>query len=114
MSIKTMRIASNIVKEMSYILAYEVKDNDIKFVTVTDCKLAPDLSFAKIYITVLDDSKKESTLKALKDATGFIRKELASRVEMRHTPELEFVYDESIEYGKKIEDIIEQIHEEDK
>ena len=114
MSIKTMRIASNIVKEMSYILAYEVIDNDIKFVTVTDCKLAPDLSFAKIYITVLDDSKKESTLKALKDATGFIRKELASRVEMRHTPELEFVYDESIEYGKKIEDIIEQIHEEDK
>ena len=114
MSIKTMRIASNIVKEMSYILAYEVKDNDIKFVTVTDCKLAPDLSFAKIYITVLKKKKKESTLKALKDATGFIRKELASRVEMRHTPELEFVYDESIEYGKKIEDIIEQIHEEDK
>lgn len=114
MSIKTMRIASNIVKEMSYILAYEVKDSDIKFVTVTDCKLAPDLSFAKIYVTVLDDSKKESTLKALKDASGFIRKELAERVEMRHVPELEFVYDESIAYGKKIEDIIEQIHEEDK
>lgn len=114
MSIKTMRIASNIVKELSYILAYEVKDSDIKFVTVTDCKLAPDLSYAKIYVTVLDDSKKESTLKALKDATGFIRKELAGRVEMRHTPELEFVYDESIAYGKKIENIIEQIHEEDK
>lgn len=114
MSIKTMRIASNIVKEMSYILAYEVKDSDIKFVTVTDCKLAPDLSFAKIYVTVLDDSKKESTLKALKDASGFIRKELAERVEMRHVPELEFVYDESIAYGKKIEDIIEQIHEEDR
>ena len=114
MSIKTMRIASNIVKEMSYILAYEVKDSDIKFVTVTDCKLAPDLSFAKIYVTVLDDSKKESTLKALKDASGFIRKELAERVEMRHVPELEFVYDESIAYGKKIEDIIEQIHEGDK
>lgn len=114
MSIKTMRIASNIVKEMSYILSYEVKDSDIKFVTVTDCKLAPDLSFAKIYVTVLDDSKKDSTLKALKDASGFIRKELASRVEMRHVPELEFVYDESIAYGKKIENIIEQIHEEDK
>lgn len=109
-----MRIASNIVKEISYILSYEVKDNDIKFVTVTDCKLAPDLSYAKIYITVLDDSKKETTLKALKDASGFIRKELADRVEMRHVPELEFVYDESIAYGKKIENIIEQIHEEDK
>ena len=113
MSIKTMRIASNIVKELSYILAYEVKDNDIKFVTVTDCKLAPDLSFAKIYVTVLDNAKINSTLQALKEASGFIRKQLAERVEMRHVPQLEFVYDESIEYGKKIEDIIEQIHEEE-
>lgn len=113
MSIKTQRIASNIVKELSYILAYEVKDEDIKFVTVTDCKLAPDLSYAKIYVTVFDKEKIDSTMKSLKDASGFIRRELANRVEMRHTPELEFVYDESIEYGKKIEDIIEKIHEED-
>jgi len=111
MSIKTQRIASNIIKEISYILAYEVKDNDIKFVTVTDCKLASDLSYAKIYVTVLDSTKKVTTLKALKEASGFIRKELANRVEIRHIPELEFVYDESIEYGKKIEDIIEKIHE---
>ena len=113
MSIKTQRIASNIVKELSYILAYEIKDEDIKFVTVTDCKLAPDLSYAKIYVTVFDKEKIDSTMKSLKDASGFIRRELANRVEMRHTPELEFVYDESIEYGKKIEDIIEKIHEED-
>lgn len=111
MSIKTQRIASNIIKEISYILAYEVKDSDIKFVTVTDCKLTTDLSYAKIYVTVLDNSKKESTLKALKDASSFIRRELANRVDIRHVPELDFVYDESIEYGKKIEDIIEKIHE---
>lgn len=113
MSVKTERIASNIVKEISYILAYEVKDSDIKFVTVTDCKLTTDLSYAKIYITVLDDSKKVETLKALKDASKFIRRELADRVDIRHVPELEFVYDESIEYGKKIEDLIEKIHEEE-
>lgn len=112
MSIKTQRIASNIVKELSYILAYEVKDEDIKFVTVTDCHLAPDLSYAKIYVTVFDKDKIDNTMKALKDASGFIRRELSNRVEMRHTPELEFVYDESIEYGKKIENIIEKIHEE--
>ena len=112
MSVKIDRIASNIVKEISYILAYEVKDNDIKFVTVTDCKLSSDLSYAKIYVTVLDDKKRESTMKALNEASGFIRKELADRIEIRHTPELEFIYDESIEYGKKIEDIIEKIHEE--
>lgn len=111
MSIKTERIASNIIKELSYILAYKVKDNDIKFVTITDCKLATDLSFAKVYVTVFDKEKIKSTIKSLNDASGFIRKELAERIDIRHTPELSFVYDESIEYGKKIENIIEQIHD---
>ena len=111
MSIKVDRINHSIVREISYILMTEVKDEDIKFVTITDCKTTNDLSFAKIYFTVLDDSKRESTLEALKNASGFIRKELAERIEIRHIPELEFVYDESIEYGKKIENIIENIHE---
>lgn len=114
MSIKIDRIASNMVKEISYILATEVKDNDIKFVTVTDVKVTNDLSFAKVYFTVLDESRKQETLEALKNASGFIRKELAERIDIRHIPELEFIYDESIAYGKKIEDIIEHIHEEDK
>ena len=111
MSIKIERIGSNLVKERSYILASEVKDNDIKFVTVTDVKVTNDLSFAKVYFTVLDDEKRDSTLEALNSAKGFIRKELASRVDIRHIPELEFVFDESIEYGKKIENIIDKIHE---
>lgn len=111
MSIKIDRINHSIVREISYILMTEVKDEDIKFVTITACKTTNDLSFAKIYFTVLDDSKRESTLEALKNAAGFIRKELAERIEIRHIPELEFVYDESIEYGKKIENIIENIHE---
>lgn len=111
MSIKIDRINHSIVREISYILMTEVKDEDIKFVTITDCKTTNDLSFAKIYFTVLDDSKRELTLEALKNASGFIRKELAERIEIRHIPELEFVYDESIEYGKKIENIIEEIHE---
>lgn len=111
MSVKIDRINHSIVREISYILMTEVKDEDIKFVTITDCKTTNDLSFAKIYFTVLDDSKRESTLEALKNASGFIRKELAERIEIRHIPELEFVYDESIEYGKKIENIIENIHE---
>lgn len=114
MSIKIDRIASNMVKEISYILATEVKDNDIKFVTVTDVKVTNDLSFAKVYFTVLDESRKQETLEALKNASGFIRKALAERIDIRHIPELEFIYDESIAYGKKIEDIIEHIHEEDK
>lgn len=112
MSIKIDRIGSNLVKEISYILMSEIKDNDIKFVTITDCKVSSDLSYAKVYYTVLNDDKKEETAKALKNARGFIRSKLFDRVELRNVPELEFIYDESIAYGKKIEKIIEEIHEE--
>ena len=111
--IKLDRIASNLVKEISYILMTEVKNPDVKFVTVTDCKVTNDLSYAKVYVTVLNKDKIEETLEGLKDASGFIRHNLKERVDIRNIPELEFVYDESIEYGQKIEDLIEQIHEED-
>lgn len=111
MSIKIDRIASQMLKEISYVLASEVKDEDIRFVTVTDVKVTNDLNFAKVYVTVLKEDKIAETMKALKNASGFIRKELAERLEIRHIPELEFVYDESIAYGKKIENIIENIHE---
>lgn len=113
MSIKIDRIGSQMVKEISYILATEIKDQDIKFVTITDVKVTNDLSFAKVYFTVLEENRKKETLEALKSASGFIRKMLAERIEIRHIPELEFIYDESIAYGNKIEHIIEKIHEEE-
>lgn len=112
MSVKIERLESAFVKEISYILMEEVKDEDIKFVTITDCDITNDLSFAKVYFTVLDASKKESTIKALNHAKSFIRGELSKRVQIRHTPELTFVFDESIEYGNRIEKIIEKINEE--
>lgn len=114
MSVKIERIADNIQKELSYILQLEVRDEDIKFVTITDVHVTNDLSFAKVYFTVLNEEKRKETLQALKDASGFLRKELADRIDIRHIPELQFVYDESIGYGKKIENIIETLHEEDK
>ena len=80
MSIKIERIGSQLVKEISYILATEVKDGDIKFVTVTDVKVTNDLSYAKVYFTVLNDQKKEETLEALKSASGFIRKMLSLNI----------------------------------
>ena len=110
MSIKINRIESMLVKEISYVLANEGKDNDIKFVTVTAVKVTNDLSFAKVYVMVLDMNKKDTTMKALNDAAGFIRSELFDRVDIRHIPELTFVYDESIEYGKKIEDKLKEIN----
>ncbi|MBR3209322.1 MAG: 30S ribosome-binding factor RbfA [Bacilli bacterium] len=112
MSIKVERISDALIEEISYILANEVKNSDINFVTITDVKVSNDLSYAKVYYTVLDDSKKETTAKALKEASGFIRHELRERVEIRQIPELTFVYDDSINEAKKIENIIEKLHNE--
>lgn len=111
MSVKIERLNDQVQKEISIILQTEIKDQDIHFVTITGCEITNDLSFCKVYFTVLDETKKETTLQALKGAASFIRGELSKRVQMRHTPELRFIYDESIEYGNKIEKIIEKINE---
>ena len=111
--IKLKRYNSIYEKEISYILQNEIKDEEIKFVTVTGVEITNDLSYAKIYVTIFDKEKKESTLKALEKAKGFIRTELAKKVDIRHTPELRFIFDESIEYGYKIDSIIENIHKRD-
>ncbi|NLL44793.1 MAG: 30S ribosome-binding factor RbfA [Mollicutes bacterium] len=110
MSKKIERIASILQKEISYILANEIKDKNIEFVTVTAVKVTNDLSYAKVYVTILNQDKKEQIMKALKKASGFIRTELADKLEIRHIPELNFVYDESIEYGNRIENIIDNLH----
>lgn len=113
MSIKIERISDALIEQISYIIANKVKNKDINFVTITDVKVSNDLSYAKVYFTVLDEAKKDITLKALKEATGFIRHELRDRIEVRQIPDLTFVYDESIEEAKKIENIIEKLHEEE-
>ena len=111
MSIKIDRINHSMIREISYILEREVKDQHIKFVTITDVRVTNDLTYAKVYFTVLNEDKKIDTLKSLKQASGFIRSKLCERIDIRHMPELEFVYDESIAYGKKIEDKIKEIHD---
>ena len=110
MSIKIERIGSQMTKEISYILAEEVKDQDLKFVTITDCKVTNDLSYAKVYFTTVDN--REKVCHDLNQASGYFRSLLASRLNIRHTPELKFIFDESIEYGQKIEKIIEKLHNE--
>ena len=109
MTIKNERINSNLQKEISYIIANEVKNPNIKFVTITACDVTSDLSYARVYFTTLGNPLE--TLKGLKSAKGYIRRALADRIELRHIPELEFIYDESIEYGKKIEEKIKEINE---
>lgn len=112
-SVKIERLNHAFQEEISMILMTEIKDEDIKFVTITGVDTTSDLSYAKVYFTVLDDSKKETTLEALNGAASFIRGKLAERVEVRHTPELKFIYDTSIEYGNHIEEIIDNINKEE-
>ncbi len=110
-NIKIERLNHVFMQEISNILMTEIKDEDISFVTITGVDITNDLSYAKVYFTVLDDSRKEKTLEALKGASHFIRGKLSERVEIRHTPELKFIYDDSIAYGEHIENIIESINE---
>ena len=111
MSIKLERLGHIFTEEISKIIAEEVKDDDIKFVTITAVDISSDLSYAKVYFTTLIDSEREKVTKALNRASSFIRGKLFDVVEIRKMPELNFVYDTSIEYGQKIEKIIEEIND---
>ncbi len=113
-NIKIERLNHAIQEEISMILMKEVKNKDIKFVTITGVETTNDLSYAKIYYTVLEEEKKETVKEALEKAASFIRTKLASKIEIRHTPELKFVYDTSIAYGEHIDKIIEEINEKEK
>ena len=108
-NIRIERLNDAFQEEIMKIILEEVKDEKLKFVTITEVNTSSDLSYAKVYFTTLGD--KQETLKALKSAKGFIRNELKEKVELRNIPELEFVYDESIEYGQRIEEKIKEIHE---
>ena len=114
MSIKIERLNHVIQEEICKILMLEVKDENIKFVTITGVDTTNDLSFAKIYYTVLNKDKLNEAQEALEKASSFIRTKLANSIEIRHTPELKFIYDTSIAYGEHIDELIEKIKEEEK
>lgn len=109
MSFKIDRLNNSFVEQISQILRTEIKDPRINFVTVTAVSITNDLSFAKVYVTVLDDSERNNVLKLLNKASNFIERELSKRVDIRKMPNITFVYDESIEYATNIENIIESI-----
>mgnify|MGYP001367753001 CR=1 FL=1 len=110
--IRVERVAEQIKKELSQIMQTELKDPGIGFVTVTGVDLTNDMSQARVYLSVLgDDSKKEETLQALSRASGFLRTEIGRRIRLRHTPELLFKLDQSIEYGSRIEELLKQLND---
>ena len=111
--IKLKRIESQMIKEISDIIINRARDSVLKSVTITGCEVSSDLSFSKVYFTHLDELDTMEILKELDEASGYIRTELAKRMDLRHTPKIKFVFDKSIEYGNRIEEIINEIHESD-
>ena len=113
-SIKIERLNHAIQEEISMILMREIKDKNIRFVTITGVDTTSDLSFAKVYYTAYQRENIKKIQESLEKAAPFIRTKLASRIEIRHTPELKFIYDTSIEYGENIDRIVEEIKEKEK
>ena len=113
MSIRTEKLGSTFVREISQIIHDEIKDPNIKFVTITDCDVTNDLSYAKVYFTVLNRDYLDDTLKALNKASDFIELQLSKKIEIRKMPQISFLYDESIEYGERIEQKIKEINNEE-
>ncbi|EGG84692.1 ribosome-binding factor A [Lachnospiraceae bacterium 2_1_46FAA] len=117
-SIKNTRVNMEVQRELSNIVRGGIKDPRVAPMTsVVAVEVAPDLKTCKAYISVFgDEMAQEDTLKGLQSAEGYIRRELAHNLNMRNTPEIKFVLDQSIAYGvamsKKIDDVTKDIKEE--
>ena len=118
-SIKNTRINMEVQRELSKVISQEMKDPRIDPMTsVIAVEVTPDLKHAKVFVSGLgDEEKKQATLEGLKSATPFIRKHLASTINLRNTPELTFFMDESIAFGvnmsKLIDDVTKDLEEDD-
>ncbi len=110
-SIKNTRINMEVQRELSEIIRGEVKDPRIHpMTTVVSVEVTPDLKYCKAYISVLGDEEAgKATIQGLKSAEGYIRRELARRVNLRNTPEIKFILDQSIEYGVAMSHLIDEV-----
>lgn len=110
MSERIKRLQEEIKKEASFIIQRKVKDPRLGFVSITDVELSRDYSYCKIFISVLgDENEREQTMEGLHKATGFIRSELAKKLRLKTVPKLSFHYDQSLEYGSKIDAILKKL-----
>lgn len=110
-SIKNTRINIEVQKELSEIIRLEIKDPRIHpMTTVVSVEVTPDLKYCKAFISVLgDEEEAAATIKGLKSGEGYIRRELARRVNLRNTPEIKFILDQSIEHGAAMSRLIDEV-----
>ena len=104
------RINEELRKELSSVLAYELKNPNITgMLSVTKVKITPDFKYAKVYVSILNSKNVEKTMEGLKESAGFIRSRLAKDINLRITPELVFEIDDSLEYGARIDSILNDL-----
>jgi ribosome-binding factor A len=109
---RPQRLALQIQQEISWLIFRDLKDRRVGMVTVTGVEMSPDLSHAKVYVSVMgSEQQKAESLKALKHAAGWIRHELGGRIRMKFSPEITFLPDTSQDYGEKIERLLDEIRE---
>ena len=96
-------------RELSNLLRLELRDPRVGMITLTSVDVSPDMSHAKVFFTVLEKDKLPETLEGLRRASGFLRSQLAKRIQMYTTPELRFVYDESVERGDHLSRLIDSV-----
>ena len=111
---RPQKIADLMQRELSGLLQREVRDPRVGMVTITSVDVSPDLSHAKVFFTILDKAKKDDTTKGLQRAASFLRSQMARRMSMYTTPELRFVYDESVERGDRLSRLIDSVIEKKK
>ena len=111
-SIKNTRINMEVQRELSQIIRSEIKDPRIHPLTsVVAVEVTPDLKYCKAYISVLGDEEAgKATIEGLRSAASFVRRELAHRVNLRNTPEIKFILDQSIEYGVSMSKLIDDVN----
>ena len=108
------RINEEVKREISNIIRNEIKDPRLTaMVSVTDVKVTKDLRYAKVFVSIFgkDDEEKNNTFIALKNASGYIRKEIGQRINLRYNPQIKFEIDDSINYGMHIEELIQKVKE---
>ena len=109
---RSARVGDLIREEVADIIMNRIKHKTLGFITVTAAKVSDDLRHATIYISVLDEKESKRTIRKINSSAPFIRSELGKRLKMKHIPSLRIVNDEAIEYGRKIDDIFDQIKSE--
>ena len=112
MSIKIDRISSQMMKEISYILDQKLKNPNVTgLISVTKVKVTPDLKYAKVYVSILNSRNIKETLMGLKKSSGFVRSELAKNINLRNTPDIKYVMDQSIAYAAMISKKIDEVNQ---